>query len=128
MSRLIQKNTFVITDTFTNKVKYTVFIVSDNEEIKEIAEEGCLFSITVPKKGYMFNVVNADHVHITFDLYSITVGKCALMASLIAKTETEQLADAIWNEYCKALDKEIMEEVGKSNLSEDFFSWRRAGL
>jgi hypothetical protein len=123
MKTIIQKNTFTLTDTFTNKTKYTVFIVSDNEDLKEVEP----FSIVVPEKGYIFNVVNVDHVYITFDFDSITVGKCALMASLITKTEIEQLANAIWNEYCKALDKEMMEEVGRSNLSEDFFNWR-AGL
>lgn len=119
--KLIHKKTIIITDTFTNKLNYNLFVVVDDTEDAFPALEPIQKELNL-KQGYQFFFNETNDIDIYIDYAQITTGKCALIAHLVSKTEIEQLTNVLWDEYLTIVDREIMDEVKRSNMSEVFFN------
>lgn len=118
--KVIKSNTITITDTYTNKNIYEINLVFEDESDFFPAVKPFPIGVTL-KNGYYFMYTD-DKTIIFLDYSKISAGKCAFIASLISKTEIEQLTNALWEEYLSCIDIEIMDEVKRCNMSEHFFN------
>jgi hypothetical protein len=116
---IIYRNEIELKDVYEKNIKYIINIV-DSEDSNfppiEVLPEG--YKLTM---GYKF-ILDDDKVTIFLNYSEVTPGKCALLSYLISKTEIESLTNALWNEYAKVLDMELMDEIKRSNMSETFFN------